>query len=94
MKSDPENIYLSKDLFLQFSWSTECLILHPELPSGQVKGQQLLLQRIPSMQRQMPNALGKHQVVVDTCHTKCIPLSFFPYILATNLKLRHRALLN
>lgn len=39
-KSDPENIYLSKDLFSQFPQSTERLIpdLHPELPSGGVGG--------------------------------------------------------
>ena len=33
--------YLSKDLFHQFPWSTECLILHPELLSGHIEGQQL-----------------------------------------------------
>ena len=56
--------YLSKDLFHQFSWSTKGLILHPELPSGCVKGQQL--HRIQSLQRQMANAIGKFQLVVDT----------------------------
>ena len=29
---------LSKDLFHQFPWSTECLTLHPGLPSGGVEG--------------------------------------------------------
>ena len=33
--------YLSKDLFCQFSWSTKCLIPHPESPSGLFEGQQL-----------------------------------------------------
>ena len=34
MKSVPENIQLSKDLFHQFPWSTECLALYSEPPSG------------------------------------------------------------
>ena len=41
MKSVPENIQLSKDLCHSFFWSTKCLILFPELPSGHVRGQQL-----------------------------------------------------
>ena len=49
--------YLSKALFHQFSWSTKCLILHPELPSGHVEGQQLQQHTIPSPQMQMENAL-------------------------------------
>ena len=57
MKSVPENISLSKDLFYQFSWHTKCLILHPELPSGRAEGQQLEQHRSQSLQRQMANAL-------------------------------------
>ena len=37
----PENILLSKDLLHQFPWSTECLTVHPEFPSGGVEGWQL-----------------------------------------------------
>ena len=48
MKSVPENIYLAKDLFYQFSWSTKCLSLHPELLSGHIQGQQLQEHRIQS----------------------------------------------
>ena len=59
MKSVPENTQLSKDPFHQFSWHTKSLILHPELPSGQVEGQQLQQHRIQSPQRQMADALGK-----------------------------------
>ena len=40
MKSAPENIKLSKDLSHQFFWSTEYLILLPELPLGHIKDQQ------------------------------------------------------
>ena len=61
MKSVPENIQLSKDLSHQFLWSTNCPTLHSELPSGSVKGQH----KIQSSQRQMANALGKGQDVVD-----------------------------
>lgn len=57
--------YLSKDLFHQFSWSTKCLILNPELPLRRVQGQQLQQQRIQSPQKQMANALGKFQIVVN-----------------------------
>ena len=32
MKSVPENIELSKDLFHQFPWGTECLTVHPKSP--------------------------------------------------------------
>ena len=39
----------SKDLFCQFSWSTKCLILHHEPPSGCVKSQQLQQHRIQSL---------------------------------------------
>ena len=56
--------YLSRDLFHQFSWSTKGRVLHPELPSGRVKGQQL--HRIQSLQRQMADAIGEFQLVVDT----------------------------
>ena len=66
MKSIPEDIYLSKDLFHEILWSTECLTLHPEFPSGGVEGQQLQQHRVQSLQRQMANALCKHQFVVDT----------------------------
>ena len=41
MKSVPENIKLSQDLFHQFLWNTGCLILHPEFPSGAAEVQQL-----------------------------------------------------
>ena len=33
--------YLSKDLFHQFPWSTECLTFQPEFASGRVAGLQL-----------------------------------------------------
>ena len=52
MKSIPENIQLSKDLFHRFPWSTECLTHHPEFTSGSVRGQQL------QQHRQMVNALA------------------------------------
>ena len=70
MKSDPENIYLSKDLFLQFSWSTECLILHPEFPLEGVEAQQLQSHRVPSPQRQMSDALVVQSLtnVLSKCH--------------------------
>ena len=61
MKSVSETIQLSKDLFHKFLWRTKCPTLHPELPSEHVKGQH----RIQSSQRQMANALGKSQFVVD-----------------------------
>ena len=57
---------LSEDLLHQFPWSTECLTLHCDLPSGHVESQQLQQHRIPSPQRQMANALGKHQFIVDS----------------------------
>ena len=41
-------------------------VLNPELPSGHDKGQQLQQHRIQSLQRQMSNALGKCQFVVET----------------------------
>ena len=41
MKSVPENISLSKDLFYQFPWSTESFPLHPEFLSGSAEGQKL-----------------------------------------------------
>ena len=41
MKSVPENISLSKDLFYQFSWSTKSFTLHPEFLSGSAEGQKL-----------------------------------------------------
>ena len=37
MKSVPEKIKLSKDLFHQFPWSTECRTLKPEFPAGSVR---------------------------------------------------------
>ena len=63
-------------MFHQFPWSTECLTLHPALPSAGVEGQQLQQHRVQSLQRQMANALvvavpslgnalGKSQFVVD-----------------------------
>ena len=71
MKSVPEN---SEDLVQQFPWSTPCLTLHPEFPSGHSGSQQLQL-RIQFPQRQMTdvlvvtqsleNALCKGQFVVD-----------------------------
>ena len=66
MKSVPENSYLR--LFHQIPWNTECLILHPKLPSGHAEGQQLRQHKIHSLQRQMANALGKHQFVVNKIH--------------------------
>ena len=68
MKSVPKK-YLFKDLFHQFPWSTECLILHTQLPTGLVEGQQLPQYRVQSPQRQMTNALGKCQFVVNTIKT-------------------------
>ena len=56
MKSASEN-NPPKDLFHQFPWSTKYLIFHPELPSGNVKGQQLQQHGIQSSKRQMANAL-------------------------------------
>ena len=41
MKSVPENISLSKDLFYQFPWSTESFTVHPEFLSGSAEGQKL-----------------------------------------------------
>ena len=68
MKSIPEK-YLSKDLFYQFPWSTECLTLHPEFRSGSVKGQQLQQHRqmanVLLVVQLMVNAVGKCQFVVD-----------------------------
>ena len=63
-------------MFHQFPWSTECLTLHPALPSAGVEGQQLQQHRVQSLQRQetdalvvavqsLGNALGKSQFVVD-----------------------------
>ena len=57
MKSVPENISPSKDLFHQFPWSNECLTLHPELLSGDIEGQQMQQHRVESLQRQMAKAL-------------------------------------
>ena len=57
--------YLSEDLFHQFSWSTECLPLHPEPLSGHVKGQQLQQHRMQSTQRKLANVLGNHQFGAD-----------------------------
>ena len=53
MKSVPENIELSEDLFHQFPWGIERLTLHPKFPSGGVEGQQLRLHKVQSPQRQM-----------------------------------------
>ena len=63
MKSVPENIYR---LVPQFPWSTECLTLHPELPSGHIEGQQLQQHRIQSLHWKVANAPGKCQFVVDS----------------------------
>ena len=57
MKSVSENISLCTDLFHQFPWSTQCLILHLEFPSGGVDGQQPQQHRVQSLQRHMANAL-------------------------------------
>jgi len=60
----------SKDLFHQFPWTTECLTLHPKLPSG-VVGQQLQQYRhmanalVVGGVQLLANALGKCQFVVD-----------------------------
>ena len=64
MKSVPDDISLSKDLFHLFLWSTEPLILHPGLLSGHVKGQHLEQHRIQYPQSQMVNTLGKCEFVV------------------------------
>ena len=61
MKSVPENIPLSKDLFHQFLWSTKCLSLHPQLSLKSVEVQQRLEHRVKSLQRQF----GKCQFVAD-----------------------------
>ena len=57
MKSVPENIEPSKDLFHLFLWSTECLADHPEFPSEGAEGQQLQEPGVQSSQRPMANAL-------------------------------------
>ena len=67
MKSVPENIWVSKDLFYQLRWNTECLIFYPEIPSG--KGQQLQQHRqmanaLVAVQS-LANAIGKCQFVAD-----------------------------
>ena len=72
MKSVSENIRLSKGLLHQFPWSTECLTLHPELPSRHVEGQQLQQHRIQSLQRQAPTAISKHKSVADTTHPRIL----------------------
>ena len=64
MKSVPENIYL-KPHSTGFPGAQNASFLHPELPSGHVEGQQLQQHRVQSLQRQMANALGKCQFVVD-----------------------------
>ena len=65
MKSVPENIYL-KPHSTGVPGAQNASFLHPELPSGHVEGQQLQQHRVQSLQRQMANALGKCQFVVDT----------------------------
>ena len=72
MKSVPENICLSKDLFHQSPWSTKRLALHPQ----GVLEVQLQQYRVQSPRRQtakalvvvqsLANALGRCQFVVDT----------------------------
>ena len=74
MKSVPKSIWLSQDLFHQFPWSTNCLIVPAEFPSAAVEGWQLQ-HRVQSLWRQRQahlcccvvtgNALGKCQFVVD-----------------------------
>ena len=64
MKSVLENIQLSKDMFHQILWTQECLVLGPELPQGVLKVNSCS-SSIRSPQRQMANALGKHQFIVD-----------------------------
>ena len=83
MKSIPEK-YLSKDLFYQFPWSTECLAPDPEFPSEGAEGWQLQQHRVQSPQRPMAkalvvvqwlaNALGKCQFVVDEHMSQSHPL--------------------
>ena len=53
-----------------FPWSTECLILHPELPLEGVEAQQLQSHRVPSPQRQMSDALVVQLLtkVLSKCH--------------------------
>ena len=57
MKSAPENIQLSKDLFHQFSRSTECLLSTLNPPQGAVESQQVQQHRVQAPQRQMGNVL-------------------------------------
>ena len=45
-----------KDLFHQFPWSTKCLTVYPEFPSGGVEAGQLEQHRVQSLQRQKTNA--------------------------------------
>ena len=59
MKSVSKDIYLSKDLFPQLPWSTECLALHPGFPSRSVRGQQL------QQHRQVTNALVAAQSLAN-----------------------------
>ena len=66
----PENTLLSKDLLHQLPWSTECLPLHTEFPSGSVEGQQLQQHRqmanaLVVVLHLLANALSKCQFVVD-----------------------------
>ena len=89
MKSVSENISLCTDLFHQFPWSTQCLILHLEFPSGGVDGQQPQQHRVQSLQRQktdaltivqwLANSLGKCQFVVDTMLFNNILRHDFPF---------------
>ena len=69
--------HLSEDLFHQFSWSTECLLLHPEPLLGHVKGQQLQQHKMQSTQRKLANVLGNHQFGIDkgvSHRTPCMAL--------------------
>ena len=64
-------VSVSKDLFHQFPWSTECLTLHPETPAGSVESRQLQQHRLPAkahaaVAQLRANALGKCQFVVDS----------------------------
>ena len=64
MKSVPKNIYL-KTCTTSFSEAQSASLSTLELPSGCVEVQQLQQHRVQSPQRQMANALGKCQFVVD-----------------------------
>ena len=63
---------LSEDLLHQFPWSTECLTLHPERPSGGVEGRQLPQLRVqpPETDQECPccySLAGRYSWQVPGC---------------------------